>query len=1392
MDLIVSTPQGEAEISVNAVHESVTIGDLLNRVLSSVPPSRVYVDGRPMPTGTLMSAAGLVTGSVIETAGPVDRPSETEVTLVQAAGEGGGNRRPLEPGRYALGTARRANVAPLTFNQVLVPRCEVVVEHSGRVTVVANQGDLDGHVAVHPVQWEQQRLRIGHRVFRLDGAIHDRAAALQPTPLGQLNFVRAPRDEAVADPEPTGRARNGSGRRGRRNHRVEAVETLPIASTDPLKTAYEADLDTIRRTHLDLAEVIRRATHLSEHLWERRPADEDAFIFSVGLADQRWSPEDVGNVDRRDLALLPSAPVLVDLVNQRGIGFASTPPQARAAARALVMQACIAHSPADLDVVVLATPAGAARWEWIKWLPHARGSHGVQLLSDDEAITDWVNSQRTLTTVVASIQALGRPITPSRLTLAVIDDPGLWRGRAAMLRGLFAEAQLPVRFVAITDRADDVPAVCTTVVRIEANGAAEVDYPISGPTVTDVVPFVLEHDVAVAAARRIAPIEDHTAQLAAKAVLPPTVSLASLIDPDGLDADRMVDRWVAGHRSRRLRVAIGAGQSGPIELDLAEDGPHVLIVGAPRSGKSDLMRTIVAALIAGNDPSVVSIVGVEPSDGSTFGAFVGLDHVVGSVANFDEHGGVRLLRALQSEINRRSRVLSENHAVSLADYYSKEPPASDRELSQWRRTDRSVTEGDAASQRLDEDAPSTPRLFIADDGPPSIPRLVIAVDDADDVMMRHAAFLPQLIDLADRSRHLGIHLIVAVEGLTRSIEHTLKSFANIRIGLRMNDPTEAMALMGNREPVQVSIHSIGRGAIRIGDAAAHPVQFASAAAATGDLMEISPFILARDLNAAERKISARPSTATTEAPREGGLRHLIAVVGDASRRVVGGRRQILCPDLPNDLPYDQISSPRASTSDADGAAFALSDLPDDHTQNARRWNPAHDGNLLIIGGSPAERTSAIATLCVAATDRTSPDRLHSYVIDCAPGQLDGLAPLESLPACGAVASVDDPDRILRVLIRVSDELENRAARDHATPEAHIVLVANDIGSLLRALELGGEFEQGRDMLDRIISNGPLHGITTLMSSASENAAPSRMLGQFQQRLILHLDDRAAYRTFGIDPGRIPVQAPGRAVTLPDVVEIQIASISDLAAAVDQRLDRPVGAHAPVDVARTPHSVALSQLVAEAEYHHGRWHLPVGVDTRSLQPALMQLQAPGAGLVLGDAGTGKSTVLVNLARCALGIGAGVDIHAIAATWSPLLLLPRLTSATTLAGIDKWAAEFFATSERDRLVLIDDADRLEGEVFERLAAMHDPRLVVIVAGRTRDLEVPTHWTAPLRRSRTAVILRPLAGDGAMFGLHLRVTSSHPGVGRGLLIDDDRTTPVLLAGPTDGSDTTVEPAS
>ncbi|HSB85312.1 MAG TPA: FtsK/SpoIIIE domain-containing protein, partial [Ilumatobacteraceae bacterium] len=741
MELIVSTPQGEAEISVSAAHESVTIADLLQRVLNAVPPHLVYIDGRPTPSGTLLTAAGLLVGSVIQTTPPLEQDRPADVTLVQAAGEGGGSRRSLDAGRYSLGTARRANVTPLTFNQVLVPRCELVVEHSGRVTVTANQGDLDGQLATVASPWDQQRLRIGHRVFRLDAAIDDRAESLTPTAQGQLIFVRAGRDQAPAEPETNGRSR---GVRRLRWNRPEPAEPAPAPPpVDPVRAEFESELDNVRRAHLDLGEVVRRAMQLSERLWERRPGDDDAFVFSLGLADQTWTPEDP-DVDRRDLALLPTVPVLVDLVNERGVGFACTPTQARAAARALILQACVAHSPEDLDIVVLSSRGGGARWEWIKWLPHTRGAHGVQLLCDRDAITDWVNSQRTLTAVVASIQSLGRPITPSRLTLAIVDDPSLWRGRAAMLRGLFAEAQLPVRFVALTDRADDVPAVCTTVVRIATNGAAEVDYPIGGPTITDVVPFVLEHDLALAAARRLSPVEDFTAQALTKALLPAVVPLAAMIDPDGVDTDRIVARWESTSGTR-LRIAVGMTEDGPAELDFASDGPNALIVGARRSGKTELLRTIVASLIAANDPSTLNVICVEASDGSSFAAFAGVDHLVGSVQRFDEHRGQRLLRALRSEAGRRARLLADHNAVNISDY----------------RQQRAA---------------------------PPLPHMVVVIDDVDDIMARQATFLPQLLEITEPSRHLGTHLVAASERLSKSVELGFGSLADHHIALHMTDP----------------------------------------------------------------------------------------------------------------------------------------------------------------------------------------------------------------------------------------------------------------------------------------------------------------------------------------------------------------------------------------------------------------------------------------------------------------------------------------------------------------------------------------------------------------------------------------------------------------------------
>ena len=101
-----------------------------------------------------------------------------------------------------------------------------------------------------------------------------------------------------------------------------------------------------------------------------------------------------------------------------------------AAARSLIIQACTLHGPADLDIVVLTTAADAERWEWIKWLPHSHPAGEVQIVHGADAVEAWSDAQRTLSTVITSMMSTRHPDATS-ITLAIIDDAELWRGRTA-------------------------------------------------------------------------------------------------------------------------------------------------------------------------------------------------------------------------------------------------------------------------------------------------------------------------------------------------------------------------------------------------------------------------------------------------------------------------------------------------------------------------------------------------------------------------------------------------------------------------------------------------------------------------------------------------------------------------------------------------------------------------------------------------------------------------------------------------------------------------------------------------------------------------------------------------------------------------------------------------
>ena len=127
-------------------------------------------------------------------------------------------------------------------------------------------------------------------------------------------------------------------------------------------------------------------------------------------------------------------------------------------------------------------------------------------------------------------------------------------------------------------------------------------------------------------------------------------------------------------------MPIGRDEAGnPVELDLKEPasggmGPHGIMVGATGSGKSELLRSITAALAARHEPSLLNLLLIDFKGGAAFAGLEPLPHVAGLVTNLAEEPGLisRVKAALAGELERRQRLLRDGGDLSsIGEYHAR-------------------------------------------------------------------------------------------------------------------------------------------------------------------------------------------------------------------------------------------------------------------------------------------------------------------------------------------------------------------------------------------------------------------------------------------------------------------------------------------------------------------------------------------------------------------------------------------------------------------------------------------------------------------------------------------------------------------------------------------------
>ena len=869
-----------------------------------------------------------------------------------------------------------------------------------------------------------------------------------------------------------------------------------------------------------------------------------------------------------------------------------------------------------------------------------------------------------------------------RVTLVLLDGADRWRRTPRMneLLGRAAQVNGGSRFVAIcaSPTVAALPVECRAVATVR-NGRVRIAV---GQDTIEAGEVGVSREYLEQLINALAPLVDPDAP---GSELPREVLMSALLAPVDIRTS-MSERWARPG----LAAPIGTWAGGSLSIDLERDGPHLLIAGTTGSGKSELLQTVIAGLAIAAPPDRTTFLLIDYKGGAAFGRLAELPHTTGVITDLDFPLAARALISLRAELRRREHLLAEHQVADLAGL-----------------RDRCAA-------------------------PPS---LVVVVDEFATLAADQPDFLAGLLDIAQRGRSLGLHLILATQRPAGVISPAMKANIGLRICLRVADDADSIDVVDSNQAARLPLGVPGRAVLRFSRSRSILFQVARVSATPIGGHRV-------------RRRTSGPDTLPGSGPAPGfgptveaGPSDLSQVVGWAGIAATG----IETP-LPPWLP--PLPTGYAST---DPVLIGLVDRPAEQRQVG--WS-APSGSVMVLGSPASGRSSALRrfgwTAAAAGADL--------LIID--PGQ--GLRELAAWPSVRTHLDGQDPLLVQRVVGRLADEHRLRSA----TPGSPLMLLVDGwelISGPLDALDYGSTMSAIADLAAR----GPAAGITVVISGDLQ-LQHHRIASSFITTVRLGIDERGTALLNG------PVVGRGRVGT----DEIQIA-----------QCDRDVP---PTPVTRRVRSRRAAIVVRALPETVDRRHLPpavpdaipVGIGGDDASPQFIDLSGPGGGLLVsGPRRTGVSTALVVLAGGAVQAG----IRVVRGCLQPLSAMSGVLDIDLRAGVAELRA--LLTEHQGPVLLI--ADDVDGwseagtDLLERFVTVAGPGQY-LAAGCRLDRALRAHRgpITEVAALRTGILLHADSADGALLDAAIPRRRGQAGPGRGHLVLAGRVVPLQVAavGPAD----------
>ncbi|MFF4401400.1 FtsK/SpoIIIE domain-containing protein [Streptomyces sp. NPDC001480] len=1164
----------------------------------------------------------------------------------------------------------------------------------------------------------------------------------------------------------------------------------------------------------DPASVLSLGTGPRTRLWERRRTDRDHLLvrFGTGRLPSEVVLDDPEQDDHRRQVTwyIEDAPVALSLRSLGVIGMAGPGDSARALGRWAVAQTAALHSPMDVQFYVLSENSARDSWDWVRWLPHARPGGGqdanVLIGTDAETVGARIGE---LTQILdarkkAAENNRGQGTSFSEPDIVVVWDgsrrlrslPGVVRllreGPAVSVYAVCLDAEerfLPGEcqaFVVAEPKAREYDAAGQQPVRQQAAGG----FPAGGfpsfhqawqstdPQVeqvqqaqelrlrveeagaerlTDVRPDFVSPAWCLRLARALSPLRDISGETEDSA-LPGASRLLDVLQLEPPTGDAIVARWRMGGQS--TMAVIGESYDGSFGIDMRRDGPHGLIAGTTGSGKSELLQTIVASLAVANTPENMTFVLVDYKGGSAFKDCVKLPHTVGMVTDLDAHLVERALESLGAELKRREHILAAADAKDIEDYQD---------------------------------------LVRRDPSHAPVPRLLIVIDEFASMVRDLPDFVTGLVNIAQRGRSLGIHLLLATQRPSGVVSPEIRANTNLRIALRVTDGGESSDVIDSPEAGHISKSTPGRAYVRLGHASLVPFQSGRVGGrrpGAADPAALAPWVGELTWEDLGRAALAKPKSEAREDEEITDLKVLVDAVRDANRTLgIPAQHSPWLPALSETLLLDEIETPAAAVAAGPGklppAPYGVEDLPADQARRPVVVDFATFGHLMIGGAPRSGRSQVLRTIAGSLARTHSCADVHLYGIDCGNGALNALT---RLPHCGAVVGRNQTERVIRLVNRLKGELsrrqdllaekgyadigEQRAAAPEDERLPHIVVLLDRWEGWMPTL---GEIDHGSltDELTTMMREGASVGIH-LVITGDRTLLVGRVATLTEDKYGLRLADRSDFSTLGIPARKVPEEIPpGRAFRNESGTETQFALLTQdttgqgQAAAISAIGEAATARDASVPRARRPFRVdSLPSRISFTD----AWEMRDPEASRSRLWALAGIggdEIVGFGpdlaegvptfVIAGPAKSGRSTVLMNFAQSFLA--QGVRLVVAAPRQSPLRGLDGTEGVLKVFTGDDIDEDDFeevidsASVEEPVAVLVDDGEILEDcdaeSHMKKIVSRGAERgLALVIAGDEEDVcSGFSGWQVDAKKGRRGILLSPQdTSSGDLVGVRL----------------------------------------